>query len=269
MGYWSKTKLIRRSIAILQKRNQAAPTLKEAWRLLHLQHWPYTSQLREKLWLRDEALASIYILLAGRINEPLTSTRQHTPRKRVKIAEDTYRIEREETETWTVEGLRKSQFEVSSKGLILRDYNREKGSHGTNEFPLIQRGGFAPFTQSVLNWLDEVPALENFVFPQASRDGTHIYWNKTFGDTRARQIIDVLSGSNPYYPLKPKLLFPDKPRAKGKVWPHLLKSIAISAYIRAGASIENIHRLTGLTAANILLYAQPGGDLAPLLERAE
>jgi hypothetical protein len=220
--------------------------------------------------MRDEALASLYILLAGRINEPLTSQRQRTPRKRVKIAPDTYHIEREETETWQQEGLRKQQFEDHGSYAVIRDFAREKRSRGTNEFPLSRKGDFGVFTDSVTLWVEQVPHDEDFIFPKASKDGSKIHWDKTIKARRVGQIIDVLSGGNPYHPNKTSgsFLFPDQPYKKGKIWPHLCKSIGVSAYLRAGLTIEEVHRLTGLTAQNILLYGQPGTDLLAKLEKA-
>jgi integrase len=124
--------------------------------------WPYTSDLKESLWLRDQAFASLIIMSGLRTSEALN--------------------------------LQLKQFYNDKKKILLQSVVTLKNGDTRNQIVLPKRGNFAPFTQHVENWLNHLEGKNGdcYVFPTASKK--QFLYSQPLGRKRAHWIIKTTTG---------------------------------------------------------------------------
>lgn len=136
----------------------------ELFSLINLEGWPYKTN-RQEFQLRDRALMSLLILTGLRISEVLM--------------------------------LRKLQFRVYNKKIMLKSVRTKKSGYTREKITLPKTGSLARFTDVFENWLRLVSTKEHYIFPCGTAYGFN--WHKHLGRKRAFWIIKTTTGKFPHY----------------------------------------------------------------------
>lgn len=173
--------------------------------LVEQMHWPYkvSDTLKEQLWVRDQALFSLPLIVGLRASEIVQGPAITTGR----------RLNRQTNEYETVKykpnsyPLKRKQFKIYPEKIMLFSAKTVKNGNLRNNLELPKTGGYSKLTHFVESWLiildshfeDQPKNLheEAYVFPSTTK--TRFLFNEPLSTNRMHHIIKYTTGKFPHW----------------------------------------------------------------------